>query len=619
MLFLFLTSVVPLVVAKNELYMGHKVYNVKLTSQQQQENLNLLKADIIDYWIKPNFKYDFTGLAMVPPSHFSWFEERLDELEIDKEIVIEDVYEYLTAKESSVTKKVSSNAFKNEYPNETDGSDGEGDENDRNEENNVTGEDEIDGNETEETNFTDEDENGGNETEETNFIDEDGDGGDEIEETNVTDEDRDDGDETEETDVTDEDGDGGDETEETNATDEDGDGGVETEETNVTDEDGDDGDETEETNVTDEDGDGGDETEETNVTDEDDRTEEIDVTEESEEDDITFDFDGYYRYNTVSTLLQNCNILISNLTHSNGVTILTRYPCFQILNYIYKIRDAYEDSQTASIKVVEFASTDLNRPLVYLKLSRTGGEENKPIIVIEGGINPRQWITIPSAFKIVEEVLESNQARYLDNFDWIVVPVVNPDGYEYTHTDLRLWEKNLSTKSNLGFICPGVNINRNFNIDWSRADSSSSACSHLYAGTGANSEIETQLIQSIVDTYRDRISMYISLQNGGGYISYPWQYEFAASGTFRQNHLLAMGMVAAMQDEYHLDIASVAYGDRASGTSSDYARINDVLYAFNIDIVRRGTDGVIVPENEIVDIVEDVWRAVAVAADNLIN
>ncbi|XP_063622939.1 carboxypeptidase B-like [Cydia splendana] len=459
MLFLSLLCLVPLVVAKNELYMGYKVYNVKLTSQQQQENLHLLKADIIDYWIKPNFKYGVTGLAMLPPSHFSWFEERLDELQVDKAIAIEDVYEYLSAKESSVTKKA---------PNE----------------------------------------NGGNETEETN--------------------------------------------------------------------------------VTDEDEDGSNDTEETNVTDEDDRTEEIDVTEESEEDDITFGFDDYYRYNT-------------------------------ILNYIYNIRDAYEDSQTTSIEVVEFGSTDLNRPLVYLKLTRTGGEENKPIIVIEGGINPREWITIPSALKIVEELLESNQARYLDNFDWIVVPVVNPDGYEYTHTDLRLWEKNLSTKSNLGFICPGVNINRNFNIDWSRADSSSSACSHLYAGTEANSEIETQLIQSVVDTYRDRIRMYISLQNGGGYISYPWQYEFAASGTFRQNHLLAMEMVAAMQDEYHLDIASVAYGDRASGTSSDYARINDVLNAFNIDIVRRGTDGVIVPENEIVDIVEDVWRAVAVAADNLIN
>ncbi|XP_047998417.1 carboxypeptidase B-like isoform X1 [Leguminivora glycinivorella] len=491
MLFLFLLTFVPIVIAKNELYMGFKVYNVKLTSQEQQESLHFLKADVIDYWIKPNFKYDVTGLAMVPPSHFNWFEERLEELQVEKEIAIEDVYEYLSTKESSAKQKVPSFTY-NDDSNETDGSD-----------------DEAENNLTEENNVTDKD-NGVNETEETN--------------------------------------------------------------------------------VTSEDGNGGGETKETDVTNEDDKTEEINAVTltESDEDDITFGFDYYYRYST-------------------------------ILEYIYKIRDRYEDSQTTSIDVIEFGLTDLNRPLVYLKLSRSDGNENKPIIVIEGGINLREWITIPSALKIIEEVLEGNQARYLDNFDWIIIPVVNPDGYEYSHTDLHLWEKNLSTKSSWGFICPGVNINRNFNIDWSRADSSSSACSHLYAGTEANSEIETQLIQSIIHTYKDRISMYISLQNGGGYISYPWQYEFAASGTFRQNHLLAMEMVAAMHDEYHLDVASVAYGDRASGTSSDYARVNDVMYAFNIDIVRRGSDGVIVPESEIVDVVEDVWRAVAVAADRLIN
>ncbi|XP_047998418.1 carboxypeptidase B-like isoform X2 [Leguminivora glycinivorella] len=385
MLFLFLLTFVPIVIAKNELYMGFKVYNVKLTSQEQQESLHFLKADVIDYWIKPNFKYDVTGLAMVPPSHFNWFEERLEELQVEKEIAIEDVYEYLSTKESSAKQKVPSFTY-NDDSNETDGSD-----------------DEAENNLTEENNVTDKD-NGVNETEETN--------------------------------------------------------------------------------VTSEDGNGGGETKETDVTNEDDKTEEINAVTltESDEDDITFGFDYYYRYST-----------------------------------------------------------------------------------------------------------------------------------------LHLWEKNLSTKSSWGFICPGVNINRNFNIDWSRADSSSSACSHLYAGTEANSEIETQLIQSIIHTYKDRISMYISLQNGGGYISYPWQYEFAASGTFRQNHLLAMEMVAAMHDEYHLDVASVAYGDRASGTSSDYARVNDVMYAFNIDIVRRGSDGVIVPESEIVDVVEDVWRAVAVAADRLIN
>lgn len=88
---------------------------------------------------------------------------------------------------------------------------------------------------------------------------------------------------------------------------------------------------------------------------------------------------------------------------------------------------------------------------------------------------------------------------------------------------------------------------------------------------------------------------------------------------FRQNHLLGMQMIAALNDGYGLDVASVAVGDRVSGTSSDFARINNALYVFNIDIVGRGEAGVLVPEIDIVYVVEDVWRAVAVAADYLVS
>lgn len=108
---------------------------------------------------------------------------------------------------------------------------------------------------------------------------------------------------------------------------------------------------------------------------------------------------------------------------------------FQILRHIYELKERYENSPRVSIEVVEFETTDFGRPLVYLKVtSRT--ENNKPIIVIESGINPRQWITIPSALNIVDQILAENEANLLDNFEWIVIPVVNPDGYEYTHTDV---------------------------------------------------------------------------------------------------------------------------------------------------------------------------------------
>lgn len=181
-----------------------------------------------------------------------------------------------------------------------------------------------------------------------------------------------------------------------------------------------------------------------------------------------------------------------------------------------------------------------------------------------------------------------------------------------------MWTKNRSIKSNLGFICPGVHINRNFEVHWGVSDSSSSPCSHLFAGVEPFSETEALLIKHLIKEYNRRISLYISLQNSGGFVSYPWQYERAASGMFRQHHLLAMDMVAAMNDDYSLDVGWSALGDRASGTGADYARMNGILYPLNIDVVQRGDDGVNIPEEEIVSVIEDVWRAIEVAVDKVL-
>lgn len=45
-----------------------------------------------------------------------------------------------------------------------------------------------------------------------------------------------------------------------------------------------------------------------------------------------------------------------------------------------------------------------------------------------------------------------------------ILPVANPDGYEYSHTGQRLWRKN--RKLNWGATCVGVDLNRNWGYKW---------------------------------------------------------------------------------------------------------------------------------------------------------
>ncbi|XP_026736513.1 carboxypeptidase B-like [Trichoplusia ni] len=289
-----------------------------------------------------------------------------------------------------------------------------------------------------------------------------------------------------------------------------------------------------------------------------------------------------------------------------------------ILKYLDSLEEKYKGS-AVKFDVIQYGITEQNRKLVYIKVTNAATSTSratvKPIVVVEAAINPRDWITIPAALNVVDQILE--ESKFIKDLEWIIIPVTNPDGYEYSHTNLRLWTKSRSTRSNLGIICPGVNINRNFDLDWLHFDSSSSPCSHLYAGVEAFSEIEAQMIKDIIQENKSRIKLYISLQNNGGYISYPWNYERAASGMFRQHHLLGLEMVKSMKNPYKLGVGSSIF-DRASGTSSDYARENDILYTFNIDVA-QGDDGVVIPETDIGEIVDDVWKAIAVAADEMIK
>lgn len=57
---------------------------------------------------------------------------------------------------------------------------------------------------------------------------------------------------------------------------------------------------------------------------------------------------------------------------------------------------------------------------------------------------------------------DAEATRLLDTYDWYFLPVVNPDGYEYSWEGDRYWRKN----TRLGALCDGVDLNRNFDQAW---------------------------------------------------------------------------------------------------------------------------------------------------------
>lgn len=63
----------------------------------------------------------------------------------------------------------------------------------------------------------------------------------------------------------------------------------------------------------------------------------------------------------------------------------------------------------------------------------------KSIVLIDGGLHAREWAAISTALYCISQLVENFECnrKLLLCYDFVIVPVVNVDGYEYSHTTVR--------------------------------------------------------------------------------------------------------------------------------------------------------------------------------------
>ncbi|MEL7159416.1 MAG: M14 family zinc carboxypeptidase [Bacteroidota bacterium] len=121
-------------------------------------------------------------------------------------------------------------------------------------------------------------------------------------------------------------------------------------------------------------------------------------------------------------------------------------------------------------------------------------------------------------FHMLENYNTDAGIEYLiDNREIFIVPVVNPDGYEYNRQTNPngggLWRKN--RRVNSGSSCRGVDLNRNYDSDFGGQGTSSNPCSNSYRGTSAFSEPESQAIRDFTTSIGAPIAY--TTHTSGGY------------------------------------------------------------------------------------------------------
>ncbi|KAJ3015041.1 hypothetical protein HKX48_004814 [Thoreauomyces humboldtii] len=211
----------------------------------------------------------------------------------------------------------------------------------------------------------------------------------------------------------------------------------------------------------------------------------------------------------------------------------------------------------------------------------------KKQLFIQGLIHAREWITGSTVAYMCQQLVTdfATDPTLLNAVEFVLVPVVNPDGYMYTWTTERLWRKNLGASGN------GVDLNRNYDDGhWNEGGSSDDPTDETYHGVSAASEPETQAVQNYFLAQTNLVGA-IDFHSYSQVILRPLGYSESNAPDEKLNKQAADGIAATIKATTKEVYTSIKSFDLyiTTGDSTDFWYKNRRIYAFAIEL--RPTDG----------------------------
>ncbi|MFB0518451.1 MAG: M14 family metallopeptidase, partial [Acidobacteriota bacterium] len=277
----------------------------------------------------------------------------------------------------------------------------------------------------------------------------------------------------------------------------------------------------------------------------------------------------------------------------------------ELRNDLFRLQEMYPHIA----RVYDIGDTIEGRDILAIKISdNVELDEMEAEVLLVGCHHAREWLTVEVPYYIAQYLVEQYDVdpeikRMVDNSEVWIVPLLNPDGLEYSIHTFRWWRKNRRDNGDRSF---GVDLNRNYSYMWSFDDEGSSpnGWSQVYRGQSPISEPETDALSMLF--IQREFQAAISYHTYSELILYPWGYTAEPTLDQELMHYLATTMSDLMKGVnnryYQPKQASVGlYTTNGSFIDFAYGYYNIPAFCIEMRPENVVLGGFIISEQEILD------------------